>query len=62
MLDAQKTTVRKLARLLGTMVASLTLAPLYYRHPERAKTRALQRSLPYKTEIQLDHNSRSDVK
>ena len=44
MMGRQKTIVRELARLLGMMVAShpaVLPAPLYYRHLERAKTRAL---------------------
>lgn len=64
MMEEQKITVRELARLLGMMPAShpaILPAPLYCRHLERAKTRALQRGLPYEAEIQLDPNSRPDL-
>lgn len=64
MLDSHKATVRELARLLGTMVAShpaILPAPLYYRHLERAKVRALQKGLSYSAVVQLDLSSRSDL-
>ena len=62
--DRGRTTVRELARLLGTMVAAhpaILPAPLHYRHLERAKSRALYRGLTYETEIELDPNIKSDL-
>ena len=52
MMGRQKTTVRELACLLGMVASHPTVlpAPLYYRHLERAKTRALQNDLSYKTD------------
>jgi len=46
--DQGRMTVRELASLLGTIAAAhlaVLPTPLHYRHPQRAKSRALKRSL-----------------
>ena len=59
------TSLRELARLLGTMVAShpaILPAPLHYRCLERTKSQALRKGLPYETEVQVDAGMLDDLR
>ena len=58
------TSLRELARILGTMVAAhpaVLPAPLHYRCLERAKSQALRRGLPYNTRVQVLQEMKDDL-
>ncbi len=64
MAGQEKTTVRELAQMVGTMVAThpaILPAPLYYRHLERAKSLALRSGLPYEAEAEVDQSMKTDL-
>ena len=64
MVRLEVTSLRELAQLLGTMVAShpaILPAPLHYRCLERTKSQALRKGLPYKTEVQVDAGMLDDL-
>ena len=64
-LRAQKTvTIQALARIIGTLtstVQAILPAPLYYRHMQLLRTKALARISSYATKIDLDQGSRTEL-